>query len=111
MRSDESRYVAFGEISIEHIGADFARFGLFTFNVIGRGLVTESNGGPIALVMTRYIPVKPRSGAYAYGKHPACKRIERARVSDAPLSENPSAAVHHVMRRHARRLIDCNDER
>src|SRR5690606_38833848 len=49
---------------------------------------------------------KSRGAADHQGKHARRHRIQRAGVPDAPLAEQPARFRHHVVARHAGRLVD-----
>ena len=82
-----------------------------TIAIVGIGPHAERDGGPIRFIVPSKVRAQPGGGADADGQHTACQRIERARMADALLAEDATAAIDHVMGRHAAGLVDADYQR
>ena len=82
-----------------------------TLAIVGISPNAERDGGPIRFVVPGQIRAQPGGGADADGQHAACQRIERARMADALLAEDATAAIDHVMGRHAAGLVHADYQR
>ncbi len=83
-----------------HLGRDLA------FRVVGVGRLTKPHLRKVGLGLPHQILYEPRGSAEAQQQHARRQRIKRARMANAPHASHAPHARHHVMRRHAFRLID-----
>ena len=98
------------ELFIEKIGWNCGTRRHFTELVVGRRLIAESYANAVTFVVGCHELVEPCGWPDAYRQNARRKRVKRTGVPHPSLTEDPTAAIDDIMRRHAFRLVNANYE-